>query len=237
MTKSLASPREHHASRSKVAQCATRMYCFVGSVPKAATVIGPLVLERSFQQGEMIAREGDGESVLRVIKIGTVVACRNDAGGTPRPVGFSARGTAFGIVGYLGQSNMLSVVAASSGRYCEIPADAVRLLEHDDEAFRQRLGQLYIDNMRIAVRWTAVLSRKGIAAQVTGVLQLLAEYEHSTSISIPSHTVAAQLLGTTRESLARALATLEQSGCLVRTSLRRCEIYPQSLSQWEAKNN
>jgi CRP-like cAMP-binding protein len=235
MTKSLASPREHRASRNRCTECATRMHCFVGSVPKAAAVIGPLVRERSSQQGEMIARQGDRDSVFKVIKIGTVVVCRNDAGGVPRPVGFATRGTVFGIVSYMGQPNMLSVVAASSARYCEIAADTVRLLERDDEAVRQGLGKVYMDNMLTAVKWTAVVGRKGVVSQVAGVLELLAEQESSTSISIPTHTAMAQLIGTTRESVARALTTLEKSGGLQKISQRRCSIHPQLLSQWESK--
>lgn len=235
MSKNVVSSREHRGSHHKCAQCATRMHCFVGSVPKAVTVIGPLVRERSCQQGEMIARQGERDSVFKVIKTGTVVVCRDDTGGVPRPVGFSTRGTAFGIISYMGQPNMLSVVALSSGRYCEVAADTVRLLERDDEAFRQRLGQVYMDNMRTAVRWTAIVGRKGVVSQVAGVLELLAEQDCSTSISIPTHTAMAQLIGTTRESVARALTTLEKSGCLQKVSQRRCSIHPQLLSQWESR--
>jgi CRP-like cAMP-binding protein len=189
------------------------------------------VRERTFHQGDMLTREGDVSSHFKIIKIGMVFLCRNTAGGAPRPVAVSGRGTAFGIFGYMAQPNQVSVVAASSGRYCEIATEKVRSLSGNDRTFRRRLEKIYVDTVAIFAGWAEAMGRGSVNARVAAALLLLTDSQRSTAITIPSHSALAEMLGTTRESVARALAALEAGGGVIRKSPRRCEVFPGLLRE------
>ena len=225
-------PRSKEAVvRGRCADCATRELCLIGSLPHASTGIGPMVRERTFHQGEMLSREGDVASHFKIIKIGMVFLCRNTAAGTPRPVAVSARGTTFGIFGYMTQPNQVSVVASSSGRYCEIAIERVESLARNDSSFRQRLQKVYVDTVAIFAAWAEAIGGGNVVTKVASSLLLLMGSQRSTAITIPSHSAMAEMLGTTRESVARALATLEADGGVIRKSPRRCEVFPGPLRE------
>ena len=224
-------PDKAKAARGGCAHCATRPLCLIGALPQASAGIGPLVRERSFHAGEMLSREGDVASHFRLIKIGTIFLCRNASEGAPRPVAVSGRGTAFGICSYVNLPNQVSVVAGSSGRYCEIAAERIQSLARNDKSFRARLEKIYVDTLGVLASWAEAIGRGSILARVAASLLLLADNQNSTAITIPSHTALAEMLGTTRESVARALATLEASESVLRKSPRRCEIFPELLRE------
>ena len=215
--------------RGRCPDCATRGVCLIGSLPQASAGIGPAVRERTFHQGDMLSREGDLSSHFKIIKIGMVFLCRSTAAGAPRPVAVSGRGTAFGIFGFMAHPNQVSVVAASAGRYCEIATERIQSLSGNDRTFRRRLEKLYVDTVAIFARWAEAMGRGSVSARVAAALLLLTDSQRSTSITIPSHSALAELLGTTRESVARALATLEADGGVIRKSPRRCEVFPEML--------
>lgn len=228
-----SSPVSGRAFRDPCGACATREICLIGGLPQAADNLGPLVRERSFHQGEMLSNEGELSTHFRIVKVGMLFLCRRSAQGETRPVALSERGSAYGICSYLTQPNQVSVVAASSGRCCEIPTARIEALALADKAFRDRLGTFLVDAVSRLAQWAQAIGSRGVLAQVANVLRLLAAGQRSSSIVIPSHTALAEMLGTTRESVARALASLESAGCLTRTGLRRCEIHPQPLSEWQ----
>jgi len=231
------SPRRGSASRSKCADCATRKLCIIGGLPQAAVSgMGPRMRERIFEQGEMLSREGDVGSHFRIIKVGRVFLCHGNPDGAERPVAIAERGSVFGLCSYMGQPNQISILAASSGRLCEIETERIESLARNDRTFRERLGKLFSDNVRLLSRWAGALGRRNVVSQVAISLQLMAEGQHSTLVTIPSHTALAELLGTTRESVARALGALETAGCLQRKSLRRCEIHSVPLRDWVARH-
>jgi CRP/FNR family cyclic AMP-dependent transcriptional regulator len=179
----------------------------------------------------MLSREGDVASHFKLIKIGTVFLCRNAPEGASRPVAVSGRGTAFGIFSYLNLPNQVSVVAGSSGRYCEIAAERIQSLACNDKSFRARLEKVYVDTVGVLASWAEAIGRGSILTRVAASLLLLADNQRSTVITIPSHTALAETLGTTRESVARALAMLEASESVLRKSPRRCEIFPELLRE------
>lgn len=220
-------------ARGRCADCATRALCIVGSLPQAAAAgLGPQMRERTFRQGDLLSRQGDRASHFKILKVGMVYLCREDIDGLTRPVAVGGRGNVFGICSFLQMPNQVTVVAATSGRYCEIATERVESLVHNDRAFRDRLGRIYAESIGHFAKWANALGRRSVPAQVGATLLLLAESQHTDSITLPPHTALAELLGTTRESVARALATLEAAGGVLRNGLRRCEIYPEVLRAW-----
>lgn len=221
------------AGRGRCADCATRPLCIVGSLPQAAAAgLGPQVRERTFRQGDLLSRQGDTASHFKILKVGMVYLCREDIDGLTRPVAVGGRGNVFGICSFLQMPNQVSVVAATSGRYCEIATERVESLVHNDRGFRDRLGRIYAESIGHFAKWANALGRRSVPAQVGASLLLLAESQRSDSLTLPPHTALAELLGTTRESVARALASLEAAGCLMRNGLRRCDLYPEAMRDW-----
>lgn len=229
-------PAQAPVRASPCAICATREQCLIGGLPRAAAELGPQVREGSFRQGDTLLQESDRTAHLRLLKVGTVFVCRTRRDGTVQPLGIAARGMVFGLCGYAGQPNQISAVASTSGRYCEIPLELVESLAQHDPVFRERVGKGFTDNVGFMARWAQLRGHRGVVAQVAGSLSLIMDEQRTEAIDVPSHTAVARMLGTTRESVARAIALLEAGGCLVRTGPRRCEIRASRLREWLAQN-
>jgi CRP-like cAMP-binding protein len=199
---------------------------------KACVEAGVLIEEHSFRKGDLLLREGEHASQLRVIKVGTVYLGRSGSGERINPVGIFGQGTVVGMCSYFGQANQFAAVAATSGRYCEISAHAVASLARKDQKVWDQIGQMYGGTIGLLAKWTVAISRPHIAERVGSCLRLLSEVHRSLTVLLPSHVALAHLLGTTRESVARALALLEADGCITRRGGRVCAVMPVPLAQW-----
>jgi CRP-like cAMP-binding protein len=226
----------HRAGGGTCGQCATRQHCLIGGLPQSVAGLGPRVRERSFRRGDMLLREGEREARLRLVKIGTVFVCRAHSGGSTHPLGIGARGMVLGLCGYAKQPNQTSVIGSTAGRYCEVPVPCVEALAQNDPLFRERLGKAFTDNIAFMARWAQLRGHRGVVAQVAGSLAIIMEEQRTEAIDVPSHMAFARMLGTTRESVARAMAGLERAGCLVRTAARRCTVNGRALREWLAAN-
>lgn len=217
----------------KCGDCASYGICIMrGLSGRACVEAGVLIGEHGFRRGDLLLREGEHVGVLRVIKVGTVYLGRGGSGGDINPVGIFGQGTVVGMCSYFGQPNQLTAVAATSGRYCEISVHAVASLARKDQKVWDQIGQAYGGTIGLLAKWTEAISRPHIAGRVASCLRLLSEVQRSLTVLLPSHVALAQLLGTTRESVARAMALLEAEGCITRQGGRVCAVMPVPLAQW-----
>jgi CRP-like cAMP-binding protein len=72
--------------------------------------------------------------------------------------------------------------------------------------------------------WAHVMRVKGIQQQLLGALQLMSHDQSNQLTRLPSHVALAELLSTTRESVARNLRLLEQQGLLIRRDRWHCQL-------------
>lgn len=217
----------------KCGNCASYEFCITRGLSLRDSVDGGvLIKEHSFRKGEILAREGEHVPHLRVVKVGSVCLGRSSPGGHIDPVAILGRGAVVGLCSYFGQPNQLGSVALSSGRYCEISTEALACLARSDQKIWDQVGRACSVAFGTIAGWTQATSRRQITGRVAHSLLLLMEVHHSPTVTLPSHVALAQLLGTTRESVARALALLEAQGCVARRGSRVCEIRPKPLSQW-----
>lgn len=217
----------------KCGHCASHEFCLLrGLSLKDSVEGGVLIKEHSFRKGDILAREGEHVPHLRVVKVGSVSLGRSSPGGHSDPVAILGRGAVVGLCSYFGQPNQLGSVALSSGRYCEISTEALACLARSDQKIWDQVGGACSVAFGTIAGWTQATSRPQIAGRVAHSLLLLTEVHHGPTVPLPSHVALAQLLGTTRESVARALAFLEAQGCIARRGSRVCEIRPKPLSQW-----
>jgi len=66
--------------------------------------------------------------------------------------------------------------------------------------------------------------KRSSALAGAAVLLLLGDASQAPVVQLPSHTALAELLGTRRESIARALRSLESEGGIRRHERKRCEV-------------
>jgi CRP/FNR family cyclic AMP-dependent transcriptional regulator len=213
--------------------CATRSVCMIGALPQSGAGIGPAARERSFRQGEMLSREGETATHVRILKVGTAFLCRDGDAHPCRPIALVASGSVFGLFGALALPSEVSAVAASSGHFCEISRERMQSLARNHEGFHRVLHRACAAEVGALAAWAQVLGRRG-PAQVASALLLMADNQRTSRLTIPAHTALAELLGTTRESVARAFAALEAAQCLTRAARHRCEVHVEALRAWLA---
>lgn len=221
----------------KCDQCASHQMCIIKGLSRGRSADARVPFtEYSFRKGEILAREGEHASFVRVIKVGVVHLCRSGAGQQLNPVAISGRGMVVGLCALFGQPNQLGAVAASSGRFCEVPADLVSSMVRDDQRGWNHLGWVYTATLGLMAKWTEAINRNNILDRVASSLRLLTEVHGASTVPIPSHSALASLLGTTRESVARALALLEKMGCIKKNCGHRYEIIHKPLAQWLSRD-
>jgi len=181
------------------------------------------VCEAGFRKGELLQRQGEPLARLQVVKVGLLLVQRGGPGdGAPRPVGLAGCGQVLGTPALLQQPADLSYVAVAPGRVCRLawPGAGAAL----PAGLLQGLLREQLHTSARLADWGRIARLRGVAGQLAGALVLLAELQRSTLVRLPSHTVLAALLGTTRESVARALAQLAREHALVRRDRWHCEI-------------
>jgi len=210
--------------------CGVQAYCFLArQSDDAAEAPQPRI--HAFAAGDALARAGEVEREMKVIRTGLVYGFLEAVDG-PRPTGFLSRGTVIGKSSYHDEPNPASVTAASDGAYCAAPTAAVVQWTERNRAFRRAFERVIARDMVALMHWVAALGRPGVAAQLAGTLLLLAEAQRSDEVMLPSHTLLSRLLGTTRETVARMLGQLESDGCLERDRPRQARLSLERLQTW-----
>lgn len=215
---------------SDCALCATRLACVASRIPAGEMpVLQPLIRKRSVLRGDVLAREGEVANAVRVLKVGSAFGYRRGLDGRTRPVGIAGRGAPFGMFGVFGQRTQLSAFAASAARVCEIPIAALRELSARDSAFSSYLASAAVESCGRIAAWSEAMRVRGVTNQLAYSLLLLAEAQATPVIELPTHVALAELLGTTRETVARGLAALEEEGAIRRGERKNCEIHREPL--------
>lgn len=219
------------------AHCAGQQLCMLGRLDEAQRQRwAALVTERSVRKGELLLQQGRTASrVFKIVKTGTVVLLRSGEDGVERPVGLSGPGQPLGTTALLDHPAPLSCRALTAGRICEVPiACATRHGLLVDPGFLRGLAQCYAQtNARIA-DWARIVRIKGVQGQLAATLLELAQLQRSTLVRLPSHQLLADLLSTSRETIARTLGQLNARGGVVRRDRWHCEVQRDALMGWVA---
>lgn len=212
------------------ANCATRSVCpIAGLAAEELAALQPSIRKSSFRRGDALATEGEVARTLRVVKVGSVFGYRHGLDGRQRPIGIAGRGAAFGLFGVFAQKTQASGVAASAGRYCEIDCTVLRRLALANPEYSAHLTQAAVESCGRIALWSEAMRLRGTTNQLAYSLLLLAEAQRAPVIELPTHSALAELLGTTRETIARSLATLESEKSIRRMERKQCEVNRQAL--------
>jgi CRP/FNR family transcriptional regulator, cyclic AMP receptor protein len=218
---------------SECAHCVNRFTCVTsGLAPGEMDVVEPAIRRREVRRGHPLSSEGEVAVVVRVLQAGTAFALRRGVDGRSRPVGMATQGEAVGLFGVFGQPTQLSTEAAAAARICEIPVRVLGDVATNNAAFSKYLANAAIQGFGKIAAWSEAIRLRGVANQLAYTLLLLAEAQQEpVIIALPTHSALGELLGTTRESVARGLAVLEEEAGIVRAPGKRCEVRRERLLQ------
>ncbi|GAB3363447.1 MULTISPECIES: Crp/Fnr family transcriptional regulator [Giesbergeria] len=207
------------------ARCACQRLCLMGKMaPEVRPHWQSLVTERSFAKGSYLLRQGEALTVFRIVKVGTTMLLRSSEYGIERPVGLCGHGQTLGSTMLLGQPAMLSCIAMSPVRICEVPIAPLLAGGLVNQTFLWELAVAYAQTNAQMADWARLVRIPTVAGQVAAALLQLATLQRSTLVRLPSQSALAALLATTRETIARTLRQLELEDCLVRRDRWHCEI-------------
>lgn len=211
--------------------CASQQQCLLGRLDAETRATWRAHLtERRFRKGEVLQRQGESIHCVQVVKVGTLLVQRRGEDGVDRPVGMAGCCEALGAPALLQLPADLSYVAVTPGRVCQLELAPLqgggRLAQG---GFLLELAREQLNAGARLADWGRIARIRGVVGQLSGALLQLAELQRSTLVRLPSHTVLASLLATTRESVARALALLAQEHSVLRRDRWHCEIQRAAL--------
>jgi CRP-like cAMP-binding protein len=208
------------------ADCAIRASCTLNRLESEERArIVPQVRERTFHRGDVLLEEGRTASVVRFVKLGVVFGYRRGLDGGSRPIGVVSRGGALGLFGTFAMPNQTTCIALTTVRVCEVSVADLRSMNTCNSNLVVQITRSVTEMFAAVTSWSEVMRLQGLVNQLAYVLLLLADSSHSSVVQLPSHSALAELLGTRRESIARALRSLESDGAIRRHERKRCEVF------------
>ncbi len=218
------------AAQSQCTTCAARGECMVGQLPAGSREqLQPWIQERSGHKNEVLLHQGDPIGMLSMVKVGAILVTRKGADERPRPVAIFGSGSTIGAGSLPGQRSVLGAQAITPVRLCEIQLSQLQQAEQQGLLAAAHFAQAGLRAYELLADWAQVARVQGTTGQVAAALLVLSKGQRSQMVRLPGHAVLGGLLGTTRESVARALSRLEQHGRLVRRDRWHCEIVEERL--------
>lgn len=215
--------------RTRCSHCATRGVCLVGGLPCATReVLSHAIHETPFGKGRVLQQEGQVAQSIAIIKIGTVMASRHGEDGHPHSVALLGRGHTLGQYACYGQPEQIGATALSPGRVCTVEVADLYRLGVVDKKFHACLQSMNVRAHGQLADWSRVMRIKGVPQQLLAALVLFSREQKSRVVRLPSHVALAELLSTTRETIARSLSHLEAGHRIVRHDRWRCEVSARS---------
>jgi CRP-like cAMP-binding protein len=205
--------------------CAIRETCALNRLRNEERArIEPQIRERIFHRGDVLLEEEKTAKAVRFLKLGTVFGYRTGLDGRSRPIGVVRRGGALGIFGTFAMPSQATCVALTTVRVCEVPVAGVRDMMTCGSGLLVQISRSATEMFAAVIAWSEVMRLPGVVNQLAYVLVLLADASQAPVVQLPSHAALAELLGTRRESIARALRVLESEGGIRRHERKRCEV-------------
>jgi CRP-like cAMP-binding protein len=178
--------------------------------------LAPFILERAFRKGDVLQEQECMSEQLRIVKIGTTLLLRRGISGQRSVIAVSGRGQTLGVLALLGAREILDCHGASAGRLCEVGLEAVRRQGLADDRFLLALAAQEVAALARMADWAQLVHLRSMHRRLLVALRLLAAEQGSSCVRIPSRTLLAELLGTTRETVTRSLGTLVRARDVVR---------------------
>ena len=211
--------------RTRCAHCATLPVCLMGCLPTSSReLLAPCIEENAFSKGDVLQAEGTVAQRISIIKIGALMATRQDHDGQAHPVALLGRGKTLGQYAIYGHREQIGAQALSAGRVCSVDVPEFYRLGVVDRKFHACVQERIVCAHGQLADWSRVMRMKGLPQKLLATLHLYAREQRARVVRLPSHVALASLLSTTRETIARSLGQLESSGHILRHDRWHCEV-------------
>jgi CRP/FNR family cyclic AMP-dependent transcriptional regulator len=218
-------PTKRSVHTTNCQDCAIRTLCTLGRLEtQERALVESKIGERIFHRDDVLVEENKVAGFVRIVKTGTVFAYRRGLDGRSRPIGVVSRGRALGTFSIFNRPNPASCVALTTIRVCELPVVALRDISACGSNLLAHITLSVVDNFAALTAWSEAMRLPGVINQLAYILVLLADANRASIVELPSHSALAELLGTRRETVARALGALEMAGGIRRHERKRCEV-------------
>jgi CRP/FNR family transcriptional regulator len=209
-------PSTGSGSPPRCDQCSTRGRCLFAETRSAQNdYFRSLVRERSVSVGETVEAQGSDGHALSVVKVGLLKGIRTIPGGDDgKSIMLMGKGRLVGFTQPFGQSAMLSMVAITPTRLCQVNVQDVKDIAMPNASFQQAIYRTSAAFLSCMADWSRLLREDSYLQKVSIALQLIAVEEGSQAFRIPSHRELANVLGTRRETIARHISILIEKGML-----------------------
>jgi len=178
----------------------------------------PPVRAGVFPRQTLLYREGQRADAVLAVREGTVKLVKHASDGEERIVRVLGRGAAIGLEALTHGVYWHTAEALSSVDLCRIPLAVFDALKPRHAGLSERMIHQWQGQLRCADHWLVELSTGPVHERVRRLLVFLSEIDGSNGqrLQLPSTADLAKVLGTTRESVSRAVAELKRSGALAR---------------------
>lgn len=189
----------------------------------------PFVTERVFRRNEVLQQQGETGEVLRVVKSGAVVLYRDNpsdlAAPAPLAMAMSGQGQILGASRLVHVPAMLTVRAAGDTRVCELATETIEPLGVlQATAFHRAMNEAVLKTLSILADWARITRLPGARKRLAAAPLTLEVQQKSERVRLPGHALLGELLGVTRESVVRAMASLEEEACIRRQGRTYCDL-------------
>jgi CRP-like cAMP-binding protein len=168
-----------------------------------------------FRRGALLLGTQALSTHLYFIKTGLVQASQVGPDGVSRAIGIFGQGHLLGQLGLVGQHSVMSFTALTDVAVCETNHEALKASGWLSASFAQAVGKFNAAALAALAGWSHIMRIPQLRTRVGAAMLLLAREQGDRSrILLPQQALLAELLGTTRESIGRALSELEAWGAV-----------------------
>lgn len=193
--------------------CSTRGRCLFAVLPQPENErFRALIRERVVAVGESVENQGCHGKTFGVVKVGLLKGVRKNPRDDGKTIALLGKGRLIGSTQPFSQSALLSLVAITPMRICEVDVRAVKDIAMQQPLFQQAIYRTIAAYIGSMADWSRLLREDSFLTKVCVALQLIAVEEGSRAFRIPSHTELANVLGARRETVARHIAILVDKG-------------------------
>jgi CRP-like cAMP-binding protein len=208
------------AERLEILELLKRVPLFAGAPDRALDIAAAAVRKRGYEAGVTMFQEGDKGEALYIIASGLVKLSKVDLGGHEKTLAILQCPEYFGEMALLGESTRsATAVTLSEVQAYLLFNDDFRKLIADYPAISLNLNATLAERLRGMDDESQVLSYKDAQGRVAYVLLKLyqggvVEHEEERALVRLTHQELANLAGTSRETVTRALKALEVEGVI-----------------------
>jgi CRP-like cAMP-binding protein len=171
--------------------------------------------------GTVLYQEDEPAAAVYTLGYGLIKLIKHSPAGE-RIVRLLGPGAAAGLEAYFGGHYRHTAVAMRPSELCRIPMELLRELKHHNGGLADQVLAQWEQQLESADRWLAELSQGTVPERVQRLVWILAEMGADARhlVELPPMADLASILGSSRESVSRALSGLERAKTLRRVAAR-----------------